>query len=182
MHDSLLEELFNVPFILKQRPLAISPDLRIVRRLALLVIILDHCRGARANIEQLHVLNWAVRNEHTREAFLAFLSGTRSPDRAIVSYDPSLSRLIAFALAERFVERNEQPIQQQLPGLEPQKPLTYSTRGIDYRIKLSTKGMALVAALSKDKDTLVTEWAFLKRVGNKVTKQKIHDLLFWGLK
>jgi hypothetical protein len=182
MSELSLDDLFDVPFTLRQRPLAVAADLRIARRLALLVMILEHCRGGRANLEQLHVLNWAIRNEQTRTDFLDFLDGRRSPDRAIVSYDPSLSRLIAFALAEKFVERNERAQQQQLPGLTPSKLPTDSTAGVDYRVKLSERGKAFSAELAKEKETLVAEREFLKRIGKKVTQQQIHDLLFWGLR
>lgn len=180
MPDLSLDELFDVPFTLRQRPLAVAADLRIARRLALLVMILDKCRGGRANLEQLHVLNWAIRNEQTRSDFLAFLEGKRTPDRVIVSYDPSLSRLIAFALAEKFVERNEQPRQQQLP-LTPKNPPTESKAGLDYRIRLSERGKAFATELAKETEALVAEREFLKRFGKKMTQQQIHDLLFWGL-
>lgn len=181
MTELSLDELFDVPFTLRQRPLAVAADLRIARRLALLVMTLDHCRGGRANLEQLHVLNWAIRNEQTRADFLDFLEGRRTPDRVIVSYDPSLSRLIAFALAEKFVERNEQPQQQQLP-LTPVRPSPDSKAGIDYRIRLSERGKAFADEVAKDKATLVAEREFLKRLGKKLTQQQIHDLLFWGLR
>lgn len=182
MPDLSLDDLFDVPFTLRPRPLAVAADLRIARRLAILVMILDHCRGGRANIEQLHVLNWAIRSERTRTDFVDFLEGRRSPDRAIVSYDPSLSRVIAFGLAEKFVERNERSNQQLLTGITTPQPPTSSTAGVDYRIRLAARGKAFAVELAKEKEALIAEREFLKRLGKKLTQQQIHDLLFWGLR
>lgn len=180
VNDEALDELFNIPFTLKRRPVAVSADFRPLRRLALLMLVLSHCRGNRANLEQLHVLNWAVRSERTRRDFLDFLNGDRSPDRAIVRYDPSLSRLIAFALAEKFVTKNERPMQQQqLPGVASPN-VNSSQAGVDYRIMLAERGEELLAAL-KETTVLLEERTFLNQLKRKVTKQQIHDLLYWGL-
>ena len=75
MAETDLENILDVPFTLKQRPVPISAELRPARRLAVLVLILEHCREARANLEQLHVLNWAIRNEGSRRDFLRSLQG-----------------------------------------------------------------------------------------------------------
>jgi hypothetical protein len=182
MTDEELEALLNVPYRLKQRTFAISADLRPARRLALLVLILNHCRAGRASLEQLHVLNWAIRTEQSRNDFLDFLKGKRYPDRAVVSYDPSLSRLIAFALAEKFVLKNDRPVQQPIQGIEPPAASNGSSSSVDYRIILSDRGKALVEALKKHRDMLVAERDFLKRIGMKVTQQQVHELLYWGLR
>ena len=100
MLEEELESFADVLFTLSLRPIPIPGELRPVRRLAVLVLMLKHCHGGRANVEQLHVLNWSIRTADSRQALLEFLSGNRTPDKAIVRYDPSLSRAIAFAIGE----------------------------------------------------------------------------------
>ena len=179
MAEPTLDDILDVPFTLKPRPIAISSDLRPARRVALLVLILEHCREMRANLEQLHVLNWALRNEESRRDFADFLNGKRAPDRAVVRYDPSLSRVIAIALAMGLVLRNEHQKQLPLEGMADAPPKVAPTSQ-DYRISLSDRGKELAKILAGQEGCLAVERAFLKKVGRKITQQLIHHLLYWG--
>ena len=62
------------------RPTSLPCDLRPVWRIAVLVLILNQCRQMRATIEQLHVMNWSVRNRSAQDRFLAYLEGNESPN------------------------------------------------------------------------------------------------------
>lgn len=180
MAELTLDYILDVPFTLKPRPIAISSDLRPARRVALLVIILEHCRESRANLEQLHVLNWALRTEDSRRDFLDFLKGKRSPDRAVVRYDPSLTRVIAIALALGLVLRNDDQRQLRVEGLELAASPRTTSISQEYRISLADRGRELARLLADRPDCLQVERTFLKQVGRKITQQLIHRLLYWG--
>jgi hypothetical protein len=92
MLDTELERAFNVPFTFKRRPVSLPGDMRPVWRLHVLVLLLEQCWGGKATHQQLHVLNWAIKTEETRVAFLQFIQGHRAPNQIIVRYDPSLIR------------------------------------------------------------------------------------------
>src|SRR4051812_18459426 len=97
--DLLLEE----PFTFRRRPTPISAAMRPLRRIALLVLMLDKCQGGKASHEQLHVLNWALRNSESQHSLVEFLRGDGHPDKPIVRFDPSLDRATLFAEAEGLV-------------------------------------------------------------------------------
>jgi hypothetical protein len=182
MDMKTLNELLDVPFTLKPRCVSISADLRPTRRIAVLVLLLHQCRGRRANIEQLHVMNWAIRTAESRRFFLEHIQGHRAPDEAVVRYDPSLSRLIALALAEGLVDRVAAPEdeQKELPAGDARNAES-KPRSNPYRISLSAKGMTLAEELQKQEDCLVEEREFLSEIGFKVTQDQIHALLYWDI-
>lgn len=138
-----------------------------------LMLILNQCRGARASIEQLHVLNWAIRTEDTRQHFLQFLEGRRTPNQVIVRYDPSLSRAIDFAFAERLVIREEQP--GELFEADDKRK-----KASPYRIVLGERGRAMLARIQQMDDVLTVEKAFLKAIGKKVTQDQVAALFTWS--
>jgi hypothetical protein len=178
--QSTLDELLDIPFTLKARTISIAADLRPTRRIAVLVLVLNQCRGRRANIEQLHVMNWAIRTSDSRRSFLELLQGHRTPDEAVVRYDPSLSRLIAFALAEGLVDRVEPTNKgQELLSMRGRPPEEHKPN--PYRITLSERGAILAEELQDLEDCLVEERQFLKEIGVKITQDQIHSMLFWDM-
>ncbi len=138
MSNATFEDVFDAPFTFHLRPRPIACDLRPVWRLHALLLLLEQCRGGQANIEQLHVLNWATRTRETRTAFLDFLLGKRAPSQIIVRYDPSLNRAVHFAFAEGLATRRE--IQLSLSG-------EHNTSSPPYRVILSQKGRDLLKCI-----------------------------------
>ena len=138
MLDTDLERALDVPFTFKRRPVPLPGDMRPVWRLHVLVLLLDQCWGGKATHQQLHVLNWAIRTEETRAAFLQFVHGHRAPNQTIVRYDPSLNRAVDFAFAEGIAARHEDG--PDLLGEEPSRARTY-------RITLTQKGRDLLAII-----------------------------------
>src|SRR5947209_6297674 len=105
-----LELALDREFTFKHRPTPLACDLRPEWRLHLLVLLVDHCWAGRASIQQLEVLDWAIRTQQTREALLQFIDGERTPNQTIVRYDPSLNRAVDFAFAEDLLtNRDEEP-------------------------------------------------------------------------
>jgi hypothetical protein len=159
----------DAPFTLRRRKRAVPGDLRILRRVGLVTLLLEACRDSRASLEQLHVLNWAVRSKESREAFLSFMAGAIAPDQAIVRYDPTLSRALDFARHEQLVQDRAEP---QEAGSSGRSAAT------SYRVALTEKGRQLAAILADD-DYLVDERLFLDSIGRKVTQKMVEALFSW---
>ena len=59
--------------------------------------------GRQNESEKAHVLNWAVRDNGTRETFVRMLNGDRRLEDVPVRFDPSFNRALDFAAAEKLV-------------------------------------------------------------------------------
>jgi hypothetical protein len=173
MTQTTLDEVLDVPFTFRRRPRGLPCAMRPAWRLHVLVLVLDQCWAGKASLEQLHVLNWAIRSEDTRQLFLQFIKGMRAPNQIIVRYDPSLSRAIDFAFAEKIVTRHEQ----QLSLLKEEDS---EKKAPPYRILLSARGRTLVQAIKAMEDAFVVEKEFLKAIGKKVTQQQVESLFTWS--
>lgn len=167
MKSEGLDLLLDEPFCFRKRPVAISADLRPVRRIALLLLMLDKCRGGKASHDQLHVLNWALRNSESQHALLEFIQGGNHPDKPIVRFDPSLDRATLFAEAEGLVLM-------ELVGVKDGERTEGSWPG--YRVKLLELGKQLVEEIKKMENCFEPEKDFLNRLGGKFTQEKVKGL------
>jgi hypothetical protein len=155
--------------ILRPTPHSMPGQLRTVRRLALLSLLLDSCRDSQANLRQLHVLNWAARSRQSREVFLGFVKGFVPPDEAVVRFDPSLPRVLKYAISEGLISDRDVGLLDDVP----------SERLTSYRVKLTPKGKEL-AELVSESDLLTDERLFLQNIGRKVTQKLVQSLFDWG--
>lgn len=174
MPETLLEKAIDRPFTFKQRPTPLACDLRPEWRLYVLVLLVDQCRSSKASLQQLHVLDWAIRTHETQEAFLEFLNGERAPNQTIVRYDPSLNRAVDFGFGEELLTHREQESSTLIP-LDTQQ----SDR--PYRISLAPKGVQLANLLKENADLLSAEKEFLARIGKKLTQKQVEVLFDWGV-
>ena len=170
MANATFEDLFEVPFTFTVRPRPIACELRPVWRLHVLMLILDQCWGGQASMEQLHVLNWAARTRESRQAFLEFLAGRRTPSQIIVRYDPSLNRAVHFAFAEELVVRRE-----------VQRTLNGGTAGNSppYRVIIAPKGRKILDQIQDMEDCFVDLKQFLSAIPQKVTQRQVEMLFSW---
>jgi hypothetical protein len=168
---SSLEEVLDVPFTFRSRPTPQPCDIRPVWRMHVLVLLLNQCRGAKAGFEQLHVLNWAVRTDESRTAFLRFIKGEKAPNEIIVRYDPSLNRAVRFAFAEGLVVHHES---------EPSLIEDSERRATAYRVILTAKGHKLVREINEMEDCFITEKQFLTEIGSKVSQKQVKSLFTWS--
>ena len=171
MANATFEDIFDAPFTYHARPRPIACELRPVWRLHVLVLILEKCRGGQANMEQLHVLNWAAWTRESRQDFLAFLSGKRTPSQIIVRYDPSLNRAVHFAFAEDLVTRRE--LQLSLNGER-------NGSSPPYRVLLTKKGRELLKQIHSMDDCFTGLKQFLDAIPQKVSQKQIEMLFSWG--
>lgn len=166
MPEALPAPVLESVFVFRKRPVAVDPDLRPLRRVSMLLLLVDNCRGAIANLEQLHVLDWAIRTESSRRSLIEFLMGQRSPESSIVRFDPSLDRAVCLGVGA---------------GV-----LSVTTRGTssgsipDYRIELTIEGKAALTEL--DNEIFAVERSFLTALPRKLTQTDVRELFTWGLR
>jgi hypothetical protein len=149
-----LTRLLDVPFTFVSRPRPVPGALRPSWRIPTILLLIRKCWGAKASLEQLHVLNWAIRDAHARETFLGFWRGEIDPDEAIVRYEPALNRALDLAVGLRLVAWTEAK-----------------------RLTLTEKGRDLLAAIDSDGEVLVEEKAFVGAITSSVTQTGVEKLL-----
>lgn len=152
--EAELEELLNAPFMFTPRPKPVLGSLRPVWRIPTLLMLIRKCRGAKASLEQLHVLNWAMRDERSQHVFLAFLSGEATPDEAVVRYEPALNRALDLALGQKLVAWTDAK-----------------------RLTLTEKGRDLLTSIDAQDDLLSEQKAFLERIASPVSQALVQRLL-----
>jgi hypothetical protein len=167
MNNLRLDILLDEPFRFRERPAPISPDLRPLRRVALLLLMLEKCQGGKASHEQLHVLNWALRDTESQRALLEFLKGDTHPNKPIIRFDPTLDRATLFAEAEGFVTM-------ELVGTKDGERIDGQWPG--YRVKLLELGKQMTKELSTMADCFKPERAFLSQLNGKFTQEKVRSL------
>lgn len=166
MPEALPTSVLDSTFVFRKRPTAVDPDLRPLRRVTILLLLIDSCRGAVANLEQLHVLDWAVRTESSRTALIEFLMGHRSPESSVVRFDPTLDRAVCLGVGA---------------GLLAVTSKGANTSSVpDYRIELTSDGESALADLN---DGLFSvERSFLAALPRKLTQNDVRELFTWGLR
>ncbi len=164
MDDITTQAILESPCIFTKRPAAIHPDLRPLRRVVILLLLIDACRASVANLEQLHVLDWAIRNAESRQRLLEFLLGIRAPEAAIVRFDPSLDRAVCLAVGADLVSVAQK---------------SRNGKGLpDFRISITPQGRKALDGLAPD--TLPIERAFLRSLPNRLTQSDVSALFEWG--
>ncbi|MFO0946454.1 MAG: hypothetical protein U1D30_10970 [Planctomycetota bacterium] len=138
------------------------------------MLLVDHCWAGRASVQQLQVLDWAIRTPQSRDVFLQFMQGKRAPNQIIVRYDPSLNRAVDFAFAEDLLTiRGDQ----ETLFFQDEEKKGYG----QYRLFLARKGRELVAKLKEDEGLFTVEKQFLKSIGRKLTQKQVEILFDWGV-
>lgn len=164
MSDSLLEAQFVLRPKARPMPCAHRP----LWRMSVVLLLIEKCHGDRATVEQLHVLNWAIRSEQTRKQFLDFIRGLRIPSQVNARRDPSLNRALEFALAEKLI------------AVETVGANGDSTTVGNVRIRVDLKGRKLLDFISQNEDCFVVQKAFLMSIGRKLTQADVSQLFSGG--
>jgi hypothetical protein len=101
---SSVSDRLAIPFRFQAREMALPPDMRTSWRIAVLLMLLSKCHGDAATLGQAHVLNWAIRSEEGRAAFLRAYNGSPQLGDVIQRFDPTLDRTIDYAVGCRLAE------------------------------------------------------------------------------
>ncbi|WP_156028372.1 hypothetical protein [Candidatus Solirubrobacter pratensis] len=118
-----------------------------------MLLLVRACRAQAASLQQLHVLNWALRSTRGAEQLGLFLAGELAAEQPAVRYEPALDRAVALA-----------------GGLEL---LTFDRK----LWRLNDAGRALVAHLDEDPSLLSDEKQRLAIIGTPLTQAAVSGLL-----
>jgi hypothetical protein len=154
--ENILDSELDVSFDFQERPTPISADLRPEWRIGAVLLSLTKCYANRANLRQLHVLNWALRTPESRRTLIRIFNGELSPDEAIVRFDPTLERALHFAEGEKLIAVSGE------------------------MVFLTEKGQTLVSKINSDDHCLRWEKDFLKEIRAKISQKRVDAFLNWG--
>lgn len=150
-----LIELLDIPFTFQKRPVAIPADLRADWRIGVLVLILYiSCRGCRASLTKLHVMNWAVRSNEGTELFLKLCVGDVNPDSIIVRFEPWLNRAIDLSIAEGILHRIDGD-----------------------RVELTPSGKNMAREILGNKECFEKEKEFLQSLRKSISEEKLKKII-----
>jgi hypothetical protein len=156
---AVLERAFSgisTNVVFTRRPDPIPGDLRTGWRLASAVLILRRCRANTANLEQIHVLAWALRSAQGRKVIKEWFLEHHRPNGLIIRHDPSTTRTINLAIATDLARRNE-----------------------NSSVSLTDKGERLATLLWANREILAPEKEFLATLPARITQKSVSDLLEW---
>jgi hypothetical protein len=135
----------------------IPGDFRTAWRVTVLCLLLRHCRADSAPVGQLHTLWWAIRSARSRDLFLRWYEGEKSPDELLVRFDPSVDVTIDLAVGAGLVVREASGA-----------------------IKLADPGRNLADRVGAEDGVLTEEKRFLSSMTRRITQRQIRDLLEWA--
>src|SRR5206468_12074035 len=92
-----VDELLRAPYSFAERPKPVPPDGRPIWRVPYTLLLVRSCRGAQGTLEQLHVLNWAIRTSGGVDQLARFLAGAIDAEQPVVRYEPALDRAVSLA-------------------------------------------------------------------------------------
>jgi hypothetical protein len=154
-----LIDTIRADFVFRAQPSPVPPVLRPAWKIAVLVLGLKKSGWAgKMSLTKAHVLNWAVRDEASRDMFLRMMRGDRRLEDVPVRFDPSFNRALDFAAAEKLVS------------------LDRKTTGLI--IELLPEGWKLAQQLDGDDECLKAERTFFEQI-RRVSENRIHELLNW---
>ena len=102
-NQKLLDSI-RADFVFHLRPVALPADLRPEWRISVLIMAMSKCgRAGKMSLKKAHVVNWAVRDQSTRDTFLRMISGNRQLEDVVVRFDPAFNRALDLAAGEGLV-------------------------------------------------------------------------------
>jgi hypothetical protein len=148
-----VEFVDSARFSFRVRPVPVPGDMRIGWRLALIVLMLDGCRGQRASLVRLHILNDGVRSARSANVLRRVAKGEIGPLFFRPSVEPAFGRAIDLAVGSRLANWVGTTLG---PGLA----LTDSGKKAVAEIESLSQVLREEAALIRELAPLVTEqWA-----------------------
>lgn len=146
--------------VFHNRPKPISGDLRVIWRVSVLLLVLQHSRGRKASFAKLHVINDALRSAESREKLLAILESKAPRLQWRLRVEPALTRAIDHLVGERFAE--------------------WGIRGLRSTLFLTPRGLVAARAVDEKEGVLGTEKEFIRLAGKGVTEKFVQALLTAG--
>ena len=144
----------DVPFVFRDRPVAVKGDLRPLWRMSLVVMLIRKCcRGSKTSYARLHVLNWALLSKSNRNALLRLTKNGTDPTEILVRVEPFLNTAVNYAIGEELIRQEK-----------------------GNRLVLTTKGVSVADTLFENEDVFQIEKDFITELGNKLTESLVKEL------
>lgn len=144
----------EVPFVFRDRPVAVKGDLRPLWRMSIVVMLIRKCcRSNRTSYARLHVLNWALLSKPNRNALLSLMNKETDPSELLVRVEPFLNTAVNYAIGEELVRQEK-----------------------GNRLVLTTKGVTVADTLYETEDVFKVEKDFISELGTKLTESLVKEL------
>ena len=152
-------ELAHRRFSFQRRPTPVPGDLRIVWRVALILVMLGSSRSSRASLAKLHILNDAVRSDQ-HDRLKEVLAGVHRKQPWSFRVEPAFARAIDFVVGEKLA------IWTKATGRAA--------------LQLTKIGVGAAEAVMSLEDALVTERAIASDLAKMITETMVATLLGEG--
>lgn len=148
------EYLLTDEIVFNSKPDAVPYNYRISYKLSQICLMITLCCSGRSgcSLIKLHILSSALNTQDNMDMLEKYVNDKIS--YILVRFDPAINRAVKYALAEELIFQ-----------------LKNGT------LKLTEKGKNLVKEIRKDDNLMVREKEYLARIGNKLTTEKIENLM-----
>lgn len=146
--------LISDEIIFEAKPEAVPYNYRVSYKVGQLCLILSMCCGrGGCSIIKLHMISMALYTKEGMKNLREFCNNKIS-SFTIVRFDPSVNRALKYAMGDGLIF-------QQANGL----------------FRLTEKGKAFANSIKKEKDIMISEKFFLGDLSNKLTEDKIKEIM-----
>jgi hypothetical protein len=148
----------NVPLqytdiVFNAKPDAVPYNYRISYKVTQLCLILRICcRGDSCSLIKLHMVSFALISRSNMNKLIEFAGGTDSAP--IVRFDPAVNRALTYAIAYRFIERQQ-----------------------NAKYKLTDRGQRLAEQIKVVGDLMTVEISDLNNLAKKLTEAKVNEIV-----
>ena len=140
--------------IFDAKPDAVPYRYRISYKIGQICLILNICGGSSCSFLKLQMISNALNDKKCEKELLEFCDDNNLLFSSVIRFDPAVNRVLGYALADGFIK-------QLVKG-------TY---------KLTEKGKKFVKKIKLDKEVMSNEIEFLERIGNRLSEEKISELM-----
>ena len=136
------------------KPDAVPYKYRISYKIGQICLILSICGGTSCSFLKMQMISNALNDKKSEKELLEFCEDNNLLFVSAIRFDPAVNRVLGYALADGIIK-------QLVKG-------TY---------KLTDKGKKFVKKIKQDKELMANEIGFLERIGNRLSEEKISELM-----
>lgn len=146
--------LISEEIVFEAKPDAVPYNYRVSYKIGQLCLILAKCCGrGGCSIFKLHMISMALYTKEAMKSLIDF-SENKISSYTLIRFDPAVNRAVKYAMGDGLIF-------QQANGL----------------FRLTEKGKLFADSIKKEKDIMVSEKAFLSDLSNKITENRIKELM-----
>lgn len=136
------------------KPDAVPYRYRISYKIGQICLIINICGGSSCSFLKIQMISNALNDKKSERELLEFCDNNNLLFTSVIRFDPAVNRVLGYALADGLIK-------QLVKG-------TY---------KLTEKGKKFVKKIKSDKELMANEIVFLERIGNRLSEEKISELM-----